>query len=574
MAKLTRRQMLKATATMTIGGVLAACGSTPAADQTPAAGATAASTNPATAAPAAAATTSAPAAAATTSAPAAAAATTSAPAAAVTTSAPVAAATGKLVKITLVESWFGVPQYAESIAPVTKAISEKMQKEGLNIELESLVLDDHATKYPVLYSSGADFTMAFDAPWYKMDTLRAQRALVPLEDLVTQYGPKLKAAITDKIYQANLMEGHLYGIPVTYYYGASSGVLLRDDLRQKYKAPEPTSEGGWPSLQPYLEAIKANQPQMIPWANIPSYTITDIVGGHAWNVGVKGMIIPDATKELKLVDYESWPAFVERARLLRSWWEKGLINKTDLTLSGTSQTVEPDYIFPGKAASCIENEPDYKFIDFTKAMKSSNPDATLMGYDMKGIYSTKTRTFGSLKAGNFMVFNVNAPKEQQVAAIQFFNWLVSSQDNLDLWLMGIDGVNYKKEANLRFSEVPGVDAARNYRRQWYVSGVSGRFQRQPVDLPKAAADALTFFSTESNWDFNPHEQFQIDSKALEVDIAKLNGVYDEAMHGLVTGQEPTDTAIPKAKKLLDDAGRQQLKQKVQAELDDYLAKHP
>ncbi|MBA3944467.1 MAG: hypothetical protein H0X37_07895 [Herpetosiphonaceae bacterium] len=564
MAKLTRRQMLKATATMTIGGVLAACGSTPAApaaDQTSATGSTASSANPATAAPAAATTSAATEVA------------TTAPPAAAITVAP-AASTGKLVKITLVESWFGLPQYAESIAPVTKAISEKMQKEGLNIELESLVLDDHATKYPVLYSSGADFTMAFDAPWYKMDTLRAQRALVPLEDLVAQYGPKLKAEITDKIYQANLMEGHLYGIPVVFYYGASSGVILRDDLRQKYKAPEPTSEGGWPTLQPYLEAIKANQPQTIPWANIPNYTITDIVGGHSWNVGVKGMIIPDATKELTLVDYESWPAFVDRARLLRSWWEKGLINKTDLNMSGTSQTVEPDYIFPGKAASCIENEPDYKFIDFTKAMKSSNPDASLMGYDMKGIYSTKTRSFGGLKAGNFMVFNASAPKEQQVAGIQFFNWLVSSQDNMDLWLMGIEGVNYKKEANLRFSEVPGVDAARNYRRQWYVSGVSGRFQRQPVDLPKAAADALTFFSTESNWDFNPHEQFQIDSKALEVDIAKLNGVYDEAMHGLVTGQEPTDTAISKAKKLLDDAGRQQLKQKVQAELNDYLAKHP
>jgi hypothetical protein len=99
-------------------------------------------------------------------------------------------------------------------------------------------------------------------------------------------------------------------------------------------------------------------------------------------------------------------------------------------------------------------------------------------------------------------FRGNAPKEQQIAGIQFFNWLVGSQDNLDLWLMGIEGVNYKKEDNLRFSEIPGIDAARNYRRQWYVSGVSGRFQRQPVDLPKAASDALMFFSTESNCDFN------------------------------------------------------------------------
>jgi uncharacterized protein DUF3502 len=138
--------------------------------------------------------------------------------------------------------------------------------------------------------------------------------------------------------------------------------------------------------------------------------------------------------------------------------------------------------------------------------------------------------------------------------------------------MGIEGVNYKKEDNLRFSEIAGTDAARNYRRQWYVSGVSGRFQRQPVDLPKAASDALTFFSTESNWDFNKYEAFQVDRKALEVELAKLEAVYTEAMHGIYTGQVATDEAVQQAKKLLDDAGRQELKQKVQQQLDDFVAK--
>jgi putative aldouronate transport system substrate-binding protein len=544
--QLTRRQMLKLAATMAAGSILAACGgqtpAAPSADQPPAAG---------SAAPTAGAAPSA-----------------GQPTAAASATAP--AATGAPVKITLVESWFAVPQFQESIAPVTKALSEKMQKEGLNIELESLILDDHATKYPVLYSSGADFTMAFDAPWYKMDSLRSQNALAQLEGLIDQYGPKLKEAITDKIYQANLIDGHQYGIPTVYYYGSSSGVMLREDLRTKYNAPAPTPDGGWASLTPYLEAIKANEPGLIPFANIPSYSIPDIYSGHVM-APAKGMVIPDATKDLKLIDVEDWPEFIERAKLLRVWWEQDLINKTDLSLSGQSQTVQADYIYPGKAAACTENEPDYKFIDQSKQLKASIPDGALMGYDMKGLRAGK-RSFGALKAGNFIVFNGNAPKEQHVAGIQFFNWLVGSQDNLDLWLMGIEGVNYKKEDNMRFSEIPGTDAARNYRRQWYVSGVSGRFQRQPVDLPPAAAEALTFFSTESNWDFNKYEAFQIDRKAVEVELAKLEAVYTEAMHGIYTGQVATDEALQQAKQLLDDAGRQELKQKVQQQLDDFVAK--
>ena len=157
--------------------------------------------------------------------------------------------------------------------------------------------------------------------------------------------------------------------------------------------------------------------------------------------------------------------------------------------------------------------------------------------------------------------------------MKWYDWLVSSQDNIDLWMMGIEGTHYKKEDNLRFSEIEGVDAARNYRRQWYVSGVSGRFQRQPKDLPKEAEEALKFFSTADNWVFNKYEQFEPDVKALEVDSAKLNAVYEEAVHGLNTGQEPTEDAIKKMKKMLDDSGRQAYKEKLQKQLDDFIAAH-
>src|SRR5688572_26681074 len=65
-----------------------------------------------------------------------------------------AAPAQQAVTITLVESWFGIPQFRESLDPVTQAISEKMQSEGLNITIQSLLLDDHATKYTALYAAG------------------------------------------------------------------------------------------------------------------------------------------------------------------------------------------------------------------------------------------------------------------------------------------------------------------------------------------------------------------------------------------------------------------------------------
>ena len=487
-----------------------------------------------------------------------------------------AAPSQQAVTITLVESWFGVPQFRESIDPVTAEITKKMQSEGLNVEIQSLLLDDHATKYTALYAAGSDFTMAFDAPWYKMNTLRDQGALAPLETLVDSVGPTLKESITEPIYNANFMLGHLYGVPASYYYGGTGGIMLREDLRTKYGAELPTSEEGWPSCESFLQAIVDNEPDMIPFVNLPTQSIASYYGRvKGWAPGPiqTGVRIANIEEGFQLTDEEEEPAYMAGAEVLRAWWEKGYVNKTDMPTSGTSQNSQVDYVYPGRAAACVENEPEYKWVDQSKQIKSSFPDASLFGVDMTGMRAGK-KGLGALKQWNFMVFNVNAPAEQQEAGIKYFDWLAQSQDNLDLWLMGIDGVNYKKEENMRFSEIEGVDATRNYRRQWYVSGMSGRYQRLPADLPADAEAGIAFFTTAENWIFNPYETFEADTKALEVDSAKLNAVYLEATHGLNSGQLPVEEAKVQMKDMLDAAGRQTYKEKLQAQLDAFMAANP
>ena len=104
--------------------------------------------------------------------------------------------------------------------------------------------------------------------------------------------------------------------------------------------------------------------------------------------------------------------------------------------------------------------------------------------------------------------------------------------------------------------------------------MSGRFQRLPVDLPEVAEETIKFLTTEENYIFNPHEGFEPDTKALEVESAKLNAVYLEASHGFTSGQVPTDEARAQMKSTLDAAGRQEYKAKLQAQLDEYIAANP
>jgi putative aldouronate transport system substrate-binding protein len=479
------------------------------------------------------------------------------------------------VLITMVESWFGMPQFQDVLEPVNKELSAKMQAEGVPVEIRSMILDDHTNKYPVLYASGADFTMAFDAPWYKMNSLRDQGSLLEIEELLKNY-PNIISGITQKVIDANYMLGHMYGLPIGFFYSGDTGVIWREDLRQKYGVDAPTSAAGYRSLEPFLEAVAKNDPDLMPYGHIPRYGPADpnVILRRSWGPGSQntGLLIPEATQDWTYQNFEDIPEFVEANAMVREWWEKDWINKTDLITSGSSQTVPFDYFMPGKCASFQENEPNQKAFEiFGTQLDQAVPGATCQGVDMSGMRAGKVRGVGLLKQWNWVVFNSSAPTEQHEAAMNFYNWMYGAQENMDMWLFGIEGTNWKAEENNRFSEIEGIDQARNYRKQWYVAGVPGRFFRLAKDMPADVEESIKYFSTEANWDFNPYEQFEPDTKALEVELATLSGVWEEASHGLLSGQVPTDEALATFKKTLDDAGRQTYREKLQKQLDDFIA---
>jgi hypothetical protein len=101
--------------------------------------------------------------------------------------------------------------------------------------------------------------------------------------------------------------------------------------------------------------------------------------------------------------------------------------------------------------------------------------------------------------------------------------------------------------------------------------MSGRFQRLAIDISPEAEAIIKANSTEANWVFNPYEAFSMDRKPLEEAMTKIVAIRDEAGHGLNSGQVPTDEGIAKYKKMMDEAGRQQLKELMQKQVDEYLA---
>jgi hypothetical protein len=290
-------------------------------------------------------------------------------------------------------------------------------------------------------------------------------------------------------------------------------------------------------------------------------------GARRGNEFAPGLRIADVFESSEIVDDETLDWWQQAATMTRDFYEKGYLPTEP---PNVNQNVYTDYYSVEKTACFQDAEPDYKAFEKGQPIKERVPTAETAGYDLSG-QRAGIKGLGSLRQWNFVVFNANASPDQHIAAAQVWNWFASDQANADLWLMGIEGVNFIAEADKRFSDPAGIDPARNYRRQWFVSGLTGEFQRQPVDLSEEAAAALAFFTTKANFAFSPLGRFSANTKEIETDLASLNGAESEAFFGVSMGTVPTDEAIAHYTQMLDEAGRQNIKAWFQEKLDAWMA---
>jgi putative aldouronate transport system substrate-binding protein len=488
--------------------------------------------------------------------------------------------------ITYVESaGFGVPQYRETIAPIADALSEKMQSEGVNLELRVLLLDDPGTEYPLLYASGADFTFAFDAPWKNMNALRDQGYLRPLDDLIGDY-QNIVDSITPEVIEYNYMLGHLYGLPTGFYVASHSAghVVYRQDLAEKYGMFPITSLD---ELELFLEEVKNNEPGMTPFAADPTFNAFYLGGPWDWyqpeqypekygyNPGsaMIGAGVEDVIREkFGYVDSEGEDSFRANAERARRWAEKGYTNKDMLQLLEVNAFDE--YFNPGKAAAITYNEAILKSkLQIQPALQAYVPEGKAAGFDELQSRAGGSLAFANFRQWNFQVFNANSAVEDTRAGLEFFDWLLGDQDNMDLWLMGVDGVNYKKLDNMRYEDLPDVDGTINYRRRWYVAGVPGRFERVPADASDEFLDVLEYITNPEHHMPNPLELYEPNRKVVETELAQMDAASKEALLPIQAGQLDPAQGIAAYESALDAAGRQEVKVVFQEQLDTWMTEN-
>ena len=169
--------------------------------------------------------------------------------------------------------------------------------------------------------SREEMDIVFTAEWnnYHQEVLR--NAWLPLNDLIDDHAPALRDAVGFFL-EGPVRDGRIYAIPTVKEGADSAQWFFNEQLVQKYSIPYRTIVTP-ADLEPYLQLIKDNEPDVIPYLLDGVSELTNATLHNVWNrigAGADFTYFEDTGRvQYKWHRDETW----ERARRMRDWYLRG-----------------------------------------------------------------------------------------------------------------------------------------------------------------------------------------------------------------------------------------------------------
>lgn len=225
---------------------------------------------------------------------------------------------------------------------VMTELNQKLKKD-LNVKMEINYIGwyEMQSKYPLILAAGEDVDWVFTGGWVFYSQLAAKGAFLEITpEMLEKYMPRHYSLIkgTTALKEAKI-NGKVYMITTSTPDQKVPVLIYREDLRKKYGIGDIKR---FSDIEPYLEAIKKNEPEMIPMNLGSTYDmsqpdtallteqfdfIQDILVSTG---GGTGILFHPMDKDGKLYYLTQEPilsAHKKAASIMKSWYDKGYINK-------------------------------------------------------------------------------------------------------------------------------------------------------------------------------------------------------------------------------------------------------
>ncbi len=463
-------------------------------------------------------------------------------------------------ELEFVELSYYVPaaQVPAGLDEVQKAINEYL-KEKINASIKINVIDwgSYTEKMNVKVASGDDVDIMWTSQVsdFGYATNAMKGAFLESEELFKQYAPKTWE-IMGQYWEQVRVGGKIYGMPNQLGYAKENGYQVRKEFADAYglnteyfqKTVAAADAMKIEDLEPYLEQVKKNNPDMIPLL----CGIGGLVPGNSaevsmglWNINNFAYTAME-DNELTAKNFYESDEYKERLELARDWFLKGYINPDAATVTNWTPLLNRAGAVYGDVTigTGVEKMPSY-----------------WQSWGGEIAYIPVSETFTAATAAQVSVLAIGKNSKNPERAAMFLELTHSDPKMVHLLCYGVEGVNYTTDGTY-YTPVEGNKYGMD---DW--TNVNCHLK---LLVEGQSADSVKIEGERNNNAKAPQFQgFVFNDEPVKSEIANCNSIIKEYAPGLQTGAVEIESNLKEFNEKLKAAGIDKIIEETQRQIDEW-----
>ena len=461
-------------------------------------------------------------------------------------------------------------------------IAKEIEKRtGVKIDLQNPTGDYNSKLALMLSSRDYPDIVMLDRTSELVDKYIAAEALIPLNDLIDEYGPNAKEMYGDMLSKTKNSDGENYYF--SNWYGPSDQPVVGWNMRYDYMvelvgkeradSPEPFTQE---EMLNVMRAFKEKYATVDGKEGIPltiAESGTDLVGMF----GLKTYY----EKDNELQHYSKDPRFLQMVTFMNQMYRENLLDKEWVT---NNSTLKNQKLSAGNVLGSVSGYWDPQSVNDANR-QAGKEDAVFVAYKVvgEGVDPSETTYSGRSSLG-WDAIGITDNCENPEAATKLIDFL-ASREGQSLLLWGIEGEDYTVENG---EYIPAEETLNKFienrenatnetgitRWTWFVNNM-GPTENTPMRITDYI-DRGTFESkmafqnlTDTYWDTSIYEDLTPDvNTPVGLKWQKINDIFEQAMPKMINAENEADVNTL-YEKMLDDMEKAGLKEAEEAITKNY-----
>ncbi len=443
--------------------------------------------------------------------------------------------------------WYTIGTPQQDMGMVNEKLNEYLL-EKINATVKMTVFDwgEYDQKMQVKIASGEPFDLMFTCSWANDYTTNVARgALLPLNDLVDEYAPEIRNILNPLFLEGAAINGEIYGLPTNKELGWQSMWIFNKDLVDKYDM-DLSSVKTLESLEPFLQIIKENEPDIIPLA---------LDKDGAAYVPLDGGILGDASPFAmqfdgdKILNKFTTDEYKENVATMYRYGQLGYMHP-DRAINLVRDQKETGKYFVSKA-----HYQPYAEIVWQNNVFAATPIEIIPVHEP---YANNASTRGAMQG-------ISVTSQHPEKTMEFINLLYTDEYVINLIDHGIEGVHYNKLSDTIIARTEQGNNSYNFP-SFSVGNLFNTYSYEgtPDDKWEKFEEFNAACSEAPTLGFTP------DFEPYKMQLAAISNVNEEYESSISLGVVDPDIYIPQVIEKLEAAGMNEVIEGIQAQYDEWV----